>query len=127
MPAPAELRALIDRYAAAVTAGDVDAVADLFTDDAVQSDPVTAPPNVGREAIRAFFRAAADASTATRFEAVRVHTAGDRAAVDFRVTVTLASGIMTIEGIEVFTVADDGRIRAVEAYWDDADVTVAGS
>ena len=34
---------------------------------------------------------------------------------------------MVIEGIEVFSVDDDGRIAAVNAYWDDADMTFAES
>lgn len=114
---------MVDRYCAAVSARDAGAVAALFAEDAVQADPAGTPPNVGREAIRTFFQGAIDASTATRFEALAVHTAGDHAAIGFRVTVTLESGTMTIEGIEVFTVGDDGLIRAVTAYWDDADVT----
>lgn len=126
MPTPDELRALVERYCAAVTARDATAIAALFAEDAVQADPASAPPNVGRDAIRAFFQSAVDASAATNFEALAVHTAGDHAAIDFRVTVTLEAGAMTIEGIEVFTVGDDGLIREVTAYWDDADVTFGG-
>ena len=48
-------------------------------------------------------------------------------AIDFRVEVTLEAGTMTIEGIEVFTVGDDGRIGEVTAYWDDADITFNAS
>ncbi|MGH9092045.1 MAG: nuclear transport factor 2 family protein [Acidimicrobiales bacterium] len=123
MPTPDELRDLVGRYCAAVTARDAAAVAALFAEDAVQRDPATAPPNEGRAAIEAFFQSAVDASTATRFEALAVHTAGDHVAIDFRVAVTLEAGAMTIEGIEVFTVGADGLIGEVTAYWDDADVT----
>jgi steroid delta-isomerase len=122
MPTPAELRHLVARYCAAVTSRDVDAVVALFSEDAVHQDPANAPANVGHEAVRAFFESAVDASTATVFEASGVHTAGDHVAIDFRVTVTLDAGTMVIEGIEVFSVGDDGRIRSVTAYWDDADV-----
>jgi steroid Delta-isomerase len=120
-----ELRALVDRYCTAVSSRDAGAVAALFAEDAVQRDPATAPPNVGRDAIRAFFQAAVDASEATEFEALAVHTAGEHVAIDFRVTVTLEGGTMTISGIEVFTVGPGGTIREVTAYWDDADVTFA--
>jgi steroid Delta-isomerase len=123
MPTPEELRRLIDRYAATVTSGDVDQIVALFTEDAVQADPVSAPPNVGHEAIRAFFTNAVAASVATRFEALAVHTAGNHVAIDFRVTVTLEGGTMVIEGIEGFTMTEDGRIASVTAYWDEADVT----
>jgi steroid Delta-isomerase len=123
MPTSEDLRQLVDRYAKSVTARDVDALVALFTEDAVQQDPATSPPNVGHEAIRTFFQAAVDASTATTFEALAVHTCGDHAAIDFRVTVQLEAGTMVIEGIEVFSFAEDGRIRSVTAYWDDADLT----
>jgi len=123
MATPEELRQLVERYAAAVSARDIDAVLTLFAEDAVQRDPATSPPNVGHEAIGTFLRNGVGASTATTFEALAVHTAGDHVAIDFRVSVTLESGTMVIEGIEVFTVGSDGRIAEVIAYWDDADVT----
>ncbi len=123
MATPEELRLLVERYAAAVSARDVDAVMALFAENAVQRDPVSSPPNVGREAIAAFLRNGVGASQATRFEPQAVHTSGDHVAIDFKVTVTLEAGTMTIEGIEVFTVDGDGRIAEVNAYWDDADVT----
>jgi ketosteroid isomerase-like protein len=123
MPTAEELRALVDRYAAAVTSRDVDAIVALFTEDAVQADPANTPPNVGHEGIGAFFKSAGEASEDTLFEALAVHTCGNNVAIDFRVTVTLETGRMIISGIEVFTVADDCRISAVSAYWDDADIT----
>jgi steroid Delta-isomerase len=118
-----DLRALVDRYCAAVTSRDPAAIAALFAEDAVQKDPVSAPANEGREAIRTFFQAAVDASTATTFRALAVHTAGDHVAIDFEVVVSLEAGTMTISGIEVFTVGADGLISGVSAYWDEADVT----
>jgi steroid delta-isomerase len=126
MPTPDELRRLVQRYAEAVSAGDPAAVAALFAHDAVQTDPATAAPNVGRAAIETFFENAAAASKGTRFEALAVHTAGAFAAIDFGVTVTLETGAMRIEGIEVFEFDDDGLIKTVTAYWDDADVSIEG-
>lgn len=126
-PTPDELRALIERYAAAVTSRDVDAIVALFTEDAVQRDPANQPARTGRDEIRAFFQSAVDASSATRFEALAVHTCGNEVAIDMRVTVTVDGGVMVIAGIETFTVADDGRISAVCAYWDDADISFSAS
>ncbi len=127
MPSSEELRQLVDRYCAVTSSGAVDDYVALFTEDAVQLDPASAPAHVGHEAIRAFRQSAVDASRAMRFEALAVHTAADYAAIDFRVTVELDAGRMIISGIEVFTVADDGRISAVCAYWDDADITFEGA
>lgn len=124
-PTPQSLRALVDRYCAAVTAGDLDAIMALFREDAVQRDPANTPPHEGHAAIRAFFEQARAAAQDLRFEALAVHTCGHHAAIDFRVTVTLDGGAMVISGVEVFTVDDDGRIREVDAYWDESDVTMA--
>ncbi len=122
MPSQQAVRDLIDRYAEAVTGRDPAAVAALFSEDAVQRDPANTPPNVGRAAIEAFFHNAVGASMATDFEVLALHTCGDHAAIDFKITVTLDAGTMVIGGIEVFTVTDALEIASVSAYWDDADI-----
>ena len=124
-PSPAEVRAWLGRYVDAVNARDPDALAALFAADAVQADPASNPPNVGRDAIRAFFAASIDASRTWTFTAERVHTCAEHAAVDFRIEIDLEGMATTIAGIEVVTFEPDGLIRSVAAYWDDADVTVA--
>jgi steroid delta-isomerase len=121
-PTPQSLRDLVDRYCAAVTAGDMDAIIAMYVADAVQRDPSSAPPNVGHAAIRTFYENARAAADSLRFEAPAVHTSGNHVAFDFTVTVSLGGGEMVIHGIEVFTVSDDHLITEVTAYWDDADV-----
>ena len=112
------------RYAAAASSGDADAYAALFTEDAVQVDPYPTPPNVGREAIRAFIQRSFDACETMRFEVVEVHPVADRAAITFHITLTLEGGsTMHIRGVEIFTITDDGLISAVTAYWGDEDMT----
>jgi steroid delta-isomerase len=125
VPTTEELRQLVDRYCAVTSSGAIDDYVALFAEDAVQLDPASAPPHIGHDAIRAFRQSAVDAAKSMRFEALAVHTAANHVAIDFRVTVELDAGRMIIQGIEVFTVADDGLISAVSAYWDDADITFA--
>ncbi len=50
-----EIRALLERYCAAMNEHRREDWLDCFADDAVQEDPVGTPANVGREAIGAFF------------------------------------------------------------------------
>ena len=57
VPSKESVRALIERYAAAMNRRDRTAWLDCFANDAVQEDPVGTPPNVGREAIGRFFDA----------------------------------------------------------------------
>ena len=121
-PTPDELRAAVGRYVATINGRDPEAIADLFTEDAVQADPASQPANVGRDAIVRFFRDGIGASDGWVFEATAVHTCGTAVAVDFGIAVTLGDGTMRIRGIEVFEAADDGRFRSAHAYWDDADV-----
>ncbi len=122
---PDQLRDHTTAYVAAVNSRDAGAVAALFTEDAVQADPASAPPNVGRPAIATFFEGGIAASDSWLFTAAAVHTCGASVAVDFRMEVDLGGSTMTIDGVEVFTFDDAGLITAVSAYWDDADVTLA--
>lgn len=124
MPTTAQLREAMERYASVISSRDADAYAALFTPDAVQVDPVATPPNVGRDAIRAFIQRSFDSCEAMRFEVGEVHPVADKAAITFHVTVTLQGGAtMHIRGVEIFTVTDQGLISAVDAYWGDEDVT----
>ena len=123
MPTTAQLREVMERYANTVGSRDADAYAALFTADAVQVDPYPTPPNVGREAIRAFMQRSFDGCETMRFDVVDLHAVADKAAITFHITLTLAGGsTMHIRGVEIFTVNDDGLISAVDAYWGDEDV-----
>lgn len=122
MPEVVDLRTRIEEYVAAVNSRDPDAIAAQFAVDAVQADPVTNPPNVGREAIRAFFTSTIAASDDWRFVATDVHTCGHHVAIDFQIRVVTAGQAMTIRGIEVFASDDEGRFTSAHAYWDGADV-----
>lgn len=125
MPTPDQLRLAIDHYVATINGRDPHAIAALFTEDAVQADPASQPPNLGRDAITAFFATGIDASEGWTFQAVDVHTCASTVAIDFVIEVRLAAGTMRINGIEVFETADDGRFTSAHAYWDDADVSFA--
>lgn len=125
MPTPDELRNAVDHYVATINGRDPGAIAALFSDEAVQADPASNPPNVGRAAITTFFTDGIAASAGWTFESTDVHTCGSTVAFHFRITVSLGEGSMVITGIEVLESADDGRFTSAHAYWDEADVTFA--
>jgi steroid delta-isomerase len=123
VPTTAQLRETVAHYASVISARDADAYAAQFTVDAVQVDPYPTPPNVGRDAIRAFIQRSYDACEAMRFEVESIHPVADKAAIEFHITVTLAGGgTMHIRGTEIFTVTDEALISRVDAYWGDDDV-----
>jgi steroid delta-isomerase len=117
------LRTRMVAYVEAVNSRDPEAVASLFTEDAVHADPVSNPPNIGRTAIAAFFAAGIAASDGWTFSAKAVHTCAAHVAVDFEIVVDTGGSTMTIEGIEVFTTDTEGLFTSVNAYWDDADLS----
>jgi ketosteroid isomerase-like protein len=118
-----ELRARIAGYVDAINSRDPAAIAARFTEEAVHADPVSHPPNLGRGAITSFFEGGIAASDGWTFTAKAVHTCADQVAVDFAIVVATGDTTMTIDGIEVFAVDEDGLFRSVHAYWDDADLT----
>jgi steroid Delta-isomerase len=120
---PDQLRGCIADYVDAVNSRDPQAIADLFAEDAVQADPVSNPPNVGRAAIASFFEGGIAASEDWTFTARAVHTCADHVAIDFDIVVTTGGSTMTIDGIEVFVADADGLFTSVQAYWDEADLT----
>jgi steroid Delta-isomerase len=124
MLTPEALRSRIATYVDAVNKRDPEVVAGLFTEDALQADPASNPPNVGRTAIATFFENGIAASDAWTFTAKAVHTCAAVVAIDFEISVETGGIVMTINGIEVFTTDADGLFTSVYAYWDDADVTV---
>jgi steroid Delta-isomerase len=118
-----ELHNRLSAYVDAVNRRDPEGIAGLFTENAVQADPVSNPPNVGRTAIAAFFENGIAASDSWTFTAKSVHTCAAHIAIDFQISVETGGTSMTIDGIEVFTADADGLFTAVHAYWDDADLT----
>jgi len=123
VPTPDELRTTIAAYVEAVNARDPQAIADLFSADAHQADPASNPPNIGRQAIAGFFRDSIGASDSWTFTAKAVHTCAATVAIDFQIDLITGGSPMTIDGIEVFEVGDDGLITTVNAYWDESDLT----
>ena len=112
---PDELRTSISTYVDAVNSRDPNAIAALFTEDAVQADPASNPPNIGRAAIAAFFEGSIGASDSWTFTAKAVHTCAANVAIDFRIDLVTGGAAMAIDGIEVFSVGDDGLFTSVYA------------
>lgn len=119
MPTRDELAAIPDRYLAAVSAGDVDAIMALYNDDPWVEDPIGQPAHEGAAAVRAFYQALADSGvkiTLTRITPVTV--AGLEVAFCFRVDVDLGGSTMSMATIDTMVFDDDGRIARMRAFAD---------
>ena len=120
---PDQLRAAIATYVDTINGRRPEAIAALFSPDAVQADPASNPPNVGRAAIATFFENSIAASDGWTFTAKAVHTCAATVAIDFEISVQTGGATMVIDGIEIFTVDEDGLFTSVYAYWDESDLT----
>jgi steroid delta-isomerase len=108
------IRHVFARYCELVTAGDFEAIALLYAEEATVEDPVGSSPHHGRAAIREFYRASAGMA---RLELEgRVRTAANAGAAAM-IARPAADARMRVETLDVMTFADDGLITSMRAYW----------
>jgi steroid delta-isomerase len=118
MPAREQVEATVRRYVDAVGRQDLEATVALFAEQARQEDPVGTPPNVGREAIRAFFERSNKVPFTTTLTGPLLVT-GDHAAVHFTIEVqTGAADPMVVQVIDLVRVDDEGLIADLRAVVD---------
>jgi steroid delta-isomerase len=115
MTDPNFVRKLYDRYPELVTKGDVDAIVDLYAEDATIEDPIGSELRAGRDAIRAFYQAAAGTITMKRTGPVRV--AGDEAATPLVVLIGPEGQQQALDVISVMTFDKESKIQTMRAYW----------
>jgi steroid delta-isomerase len=118
LPGDAHMRALFDRYRALMSEGDLDGIVALFAPDARWEEPVGTPPAVGRDAIRARYKAALEASGGRipmrPDGAARV--AGHRALACSIAEVTPDGHRMIVETANVVTCDEAGLITEMLVY-----------
>jgi steroid delta-isomerase len=105
----------VSRYAELLGSGSADELTALYAADATVEDPVGSGVRHGREEIRQLYDRI-EKQTRT-VELLSVHINGNEAAFLARLTV-IAGDIRTrIDGIDVMTFDDDGRITSMRAFW----------
>lgn len=120
---------------AAVSAGDRKAWLDLYADEAVLEDPVGGSPLDpdgsglrGRAALEGFWDMIIGPND-FRIEISRSHSGGSETAVVATVHGRYANGAeVSYDGVFVYEVGDDRKIRSVRAFWDlDAVMSALGA
>lgn len=124
MPAPEIMTAAVHAYVAGFEAGDADALAALFADDATVEDPVGTTPRRGREEIRAFY--AQSVATGAKLELLGdPRCAGDFIAFPFAVKLEWQGRRQVIEVIDTFRINEAGKITEMRAFFGPANMKSA--
>jgi len=118
--ASATTLALLDRFAAAWNAHDVDTLMACMTDDGVfesaAGPTVAGTRSVGTAAVRKAYQAVFDTYPDARWNEPRHFVAGDRAVTEWRFTGTTREGQkVEVNGCDVFTLRG-GRIALKNSY-----------
>lgn len=117
-PSADHITAVFHRYAELFTAADAEAISLLYAPDAVVKDPVTAPAVSGREAIRAWYQAAFDATGHMDMKVDgEVRVAGRHGASNFIVLAGQETTPFQSNTLDVMVFNDEGLITSMSAYW----------
>jgi steroid delta-isomerase len=113
----------VKAYFESIRAMDAEAWANTFADDAINHDPVGAPPIAGREKLLEFFQSIAGAFKEVGITEDQVFISGNGAAVKWTGRGISRQGRKVIfEGIDVFEVNAAGKIQKLYAYWNPAEM-----
>lgn len=116
----------IETYCKGISTKNVEMVLSAFADDAVQTDPIGTPPNVGRAAIQGFFEGLFSLLDSAEFGAEQTYAVGNDVAMRWSGRGTGKNGrAVSFEGIDILKLNDAGKIQTVTAYWDAAPVVAA--
>jgi len=117
-----EIARTFERYAACVTAGDVDGIVELYAPEATIEIPVGGGVHRGIDAIRAFY---AGSELAERLElAGPVCAAAGEAAVPMRARIRREGRLVEIDVIDVVAFDARGRLTRLRAFFDVAGARV---
>ena len=114
--AQVDIAALLERYTACVTKGDVEGIVSLYADEATLQIPVDGPLYEGIDAIRAFY---AENELAESLELTgSVRAAGLEAAAPMLAKVRRDGVLLAVDVIDVVRVDESGRVLSMRAYFD---------
>ncbi|MDH0301676.1 MULTISPECIES: steroid Delta-isomerase [unclassified Pseudomonas] len=123
LPAPEQVRSVMQRYVQLVDGGDIDGILRLYAEDATVEDPVGQPPLRGIEQIAAFYRQGLGRAkvSATLTGPVCVTHAGC-GAMPLRVDMQWQGRDCSLQVIDVMTFDEQGLIVGMKAYWSEVNV-----
>lgn len=122
----ATIRAAVEAYCAAFTAGDQAAYVDLFADAAWIEDPVGTDRHQGKEAIAGFFTQSSSLAESIELRQTGpVRVAAGECAFPMQARPSIGGSTFVVDIIDVMTFDDVGKITTMRAFWDPAEMRPA--
>ncbi len=123
MPTPEEIRATVERYTQVFSAADKEGYVGLFADDATLEDPVGGEVHRGRDAISGFWDQTRQMTPTIELVITGpIRVAGNEAAFPGEARPKLGDDHMAVPIVDTLAFDDEGRITALRAFWDFADL-----
>ena len=109
-------KAACEAYVRCLTDSDLEALLDLFADDAAIEDPVGTDWRKGKEVLRAFYAEACQGVAKAELTG-DPRVAGNEVAFPFNVTAGAPGQQVVINIIDIFKFNEDGKIATMRAFW----------
>lgn len=109
-------KAVCEAYVRCLTESDLEALLDLFADDAAIEDPVGTDWREGKEVLRAFYAEACQGVAKAELTG-NPRVAGNEVAFPFNVTAGAPGQQVVINIIDIFKFNEDGKIATMRAFW----------
>ncbi|MFK7975883.1 MAG: nuclear transport factor 2 family protein [Halioglobus sp.] len=123
-PTEEHIAAVMQQYVDSITEGDLEAILELFSDDAVVEDPVGSEPKRGKEALREFYEMTVETVDTMILEG------NPRAREQWGACAMLAypkgtDGKMEVETLDVMEFDESGKVIAMTAYFGDKNLRMS--
>nr|3T8N_A Chain A, Steroid Delta-isomerase [Pseudomonas putida]3T8N_B Chain B, Steroid Delta-isomerase [Pseudomonas putida]3T8N_D Chain D, Steroid Delta-isomerase [Pseudomonas putida]3T8N_F Chain F, Steroid Delta-isomerase [Pseudomonas putida] len=125
LPTAQEVQGLMARAIELVDVGDIEAIVQMYADDATVEDPFGQPPIHGREQIAAFYRQGLGGGKVRACLTGPVRASHNGCgAMPFRVEMVWNGQPCALDVIAVMRFDEHGRIQTMQAYWSEVNLSV---
>ncbi|MEL6875785.1 MAG: nuclear transport factor 2 family protein [Pseudomonadota bacterium] len=122
MPTAEEMTETVNAYLAAINAGDMAAVMELYSDDAAVEDPAGTEPKRGPEILEFYSNAFSGGAKVELTGPVRL--SAEAAAFPFRAEITQTDkSVLVVEVIDIFEFNEAGKVHKMTAHFGPANIT----
>jgi len=120
MPAPEEIRSIVQSYVKMMCDSDIDGILSLYADDATAEDPVGGEIQQGIDALRNFYNLTAPALQVELNGPICV--AGNQCAFLLLAELTMGDAKQYLDATDIFSFDEEGKITSMRAFWDPSEL-----